>query len=259
MRARRVAFVLLVAGCGRFSFEPLRGDGSTAADDAMSGGSDSSTTDVPVTFCTTNLVGHWPLDEVAGATINNVAGALDGTWADSGDDTVQGDTMTGQRGGALAFMTGSYIVVPGFVVPSEGTFSAWILSAFDDTLPPAGGSHLMVIDSPSPRTTISFADTGIYTLRTNDVSWQAQQDPTSDHTTWFHIAATWSLNGASIYVNGVADGVSATGDTRSVSPAPLYIGTREALDRWWSGGIDDIRIYDRAMPPAEVNQLMACP
>jgi len=250
----RRALLVVFVGCGRMAFDPLAGDAGAASDDAI----DSATIDA-VSFCTTNLVAHWPLDELTGATIDNVVGALDGAWTDPVNGSVVGDTVSGMRGGALQFGTGTYINVPGFVIPSEGTFSAWLLSTFDDSMPPAGGSHLMVIDAPTPRTTISFADTGIYTLRTNDVSWQSQQDPGANLTTWFHLAATWGINGAAIYVNGVANGLSSTGDTRSVSPPPLFIGTREGLDRWWQGAMDDLRFYDRAMSPAEITALMACP
>lgn len=248
----RAACVLL-AGCGRVAFDRSAdaGGNDALADDT------SSTVDAPM-FCTTNLVAHWPLDDTLGNTIDNVIGAFDGTWSDSSNNSVVGDTTVGMRGGALQFGVGTYITVPGFVIPSEGTFSAWLRSSFDDSLPPAGGSHLMVIDAPTPRTTISFADTGIYTLRTNDVSWQAQQTPPGDLTTWFHLAATWSATGAFIYIDGTTS-IAPLGDARSVSPAPLFIGTRETLDRWWNGAIDDVRIYDRAMSPAEITMLMACP
>ena len=118
----------------------------------------------------------------------------------------------------------------------------------------------MVIDAPTPRTTISYdSNMAVYGLRTNDVSWQASYPPPSDFTGWFHLTAVWSALGAKIYIDGIAVGSSSVTDARSTSPAGLYLGTREQRDRWWFGLIDDARFYDYAMTPAEVAELYGCP
>jgi hypothetical protein len=232
--------VLVSIGCGRLGF------------DAPGTPSDADSTAV----CTMTPLAHWALDETTGSAIVDQAGPNDGVWSDGNDGDVAGEARSGQRGGALAFDTDRSIYIAGFTVPAEGTFVAWLTSTFDDTVDIA--AHPMVIDAPTPRTTISFADGG-YGLRTNDVSWQATYVAPADLASWFHLAATWSSTGAQLYVDGVPVGVPGTTDARSTSPAGLYIGTREGLDRWWFGLIDDVRIYDRAMTAAEVAALYACP
>jgi hypothetical protein len=239
------AGVLALIGCGRLGFDAA----ATAADAA---------TDADLAaVCATAPLGHWKLDEVSGATIADSAGDSDGLWTDLNDGDVATEALPGRRGGALSFDTGRSILVPGFTVPAEGTFAAWLTSTFDDTIEMA--AHPMVIDTPVERTTISFADNAAYGLRTNGVSWQATYIAPADLAGWFHLAATWSASGAQLYVDGVPVGVPGTADARSTSPTSLYIGTRQGLDRWWFGLMDDLRIYDRALTAAEVAALYACP
>lgn len=179
-----------------------------------------------------------------------------GTWTDAGNGDVADDTMAGRSGQALSFGTGSSISIPTFVLPDEGTFTAWLTSTFDDTSSPA--EHPMVMDTPSPRATISFAgDISSYGLRTNGISWQPAYAPPADLSGWFHLAATWSASGANLYIDGVPR-ASSTTDARSLTPTGLFIGTRMGLDRWWFGAIDDIRIYNAPLTNGEIADVFAC-
>ncbi len=257
-RPLTVALVaLVVTGCGRVSFDSIGGPGPSDADPSGDG---DAPTDGAQSLCTgLNLVAHWRMDETTGATIVDDAGNNDGVWTDSNDGTVATEAMTGQRAGALLFDTGSSVYVPGFVVPSQGTFTAWLTSNFDDSAAP-GGSHPMVFDAAAPRSTLSYAaDIGAYGLRTNDVSWQTTLTSPADLTGWFHLAATWSASGSQLYLNGVAVGAPGVTDARSTSPAGLYLGTRELGQRWWGGLIDDVRIYDYPLNATKVAAVYACP
>ncbi len=237
--------VFALIGCGRLGFDPSGAPADASADAD------------PIAVCAQAPVGHWRMDETAGAVIADSAGTNDGVWSDPDDDDVANEAAAGQRGGALAFDTDRSIYVAGFTVPAEGTFAAWLTSTFDDTVELS--QHPMVIDTPVERTTLSFADGAVYGLRTNGISWQATYIAPSDLTGWFHLAATWSTTGAQLYLDGVPVGVPGTADARSTSPMGMYIGTREELDRWWFGLIDDVRIYDRALTAPEVAALYACP
>jgi hypothetical protein len=233
---------VVAIGCGRVGFDAPRlvGDDS---DIAMCGAR--------------GLVAHYPLDDTSGSTIVDASGSHDGRWSDSDDDVADASTP-GRRGGALSFDTGISMAVPGFVIPMEGTFAVWLTSTFDDTSTPS--QHPMVLDAPTRRTTISFAgNIASYGLRTNEVSWQATYMPANDITGWFHLTATWSSNGAQLYIDGVPRGIAGTADARSTSDPDMYIGTREELDRWWFGLMDDIRVYDYPMTAADVAELYGCP
>jgi len=239
-----------LGGCGRIGFglgEPAPND-STPRDDTVA------------SVCAgAGLVAHWKMDETNGATIVDATGTNDGVWTDSNDNTVAAEAAPGQSAGALRFTTGASIYVPGFVIPTEGTFSAWLTSTFDDSAA-FGGAHPMVIDAPTPRTTVSYdSDLGVYGLRTNDVSWRVSYAPPSDFTGWFHLTAVWSASGAQVYIDGALASSSGVSDARATSPAGLFIANREQLDRAWFGLIDDVRFYDYAMTAGDVTELYGCP
>jgi hypothetical protein len=243
----RVLGLVVLSACGRLGFDGV-------SDDAAGPPSDTA-----ANVCTSpRLVAHWPLDEVSGATIADKAGAHPGTWNDDTDNDVAGEALAGQRGGALRFGSGSHVFVPGFVVPAEGTFAVWLTSDFQDDVR-FGGAHPILLDAPTPRSTIKYDSTqGVYSLRTNGVN-QASFMPPADFTGFFHLAATWSASGAQLYLDGIAIGVTGTGDARATSDAELFLGTRDGVDRTWDGIIDDVRIYDYAMSAAEIAALHDCP
>ena len=60
-----------------------------------------------------------------------------------------------------------------------------------------------------------------------------------------------------IYINGVEDGISAVfSDTLSLTNSPVWIGNNaQSTARSWDGVMDDVRIYDRTLSPAEVETL----
>jgi hypothetical protein len=75
---------------------------------------------------------------------------------------------------------------------------------------------------------------------------------------WVHVAAVRDASGnAYLYLNGVLDG-SVTGTTiRSLSSSiDMGIGAdiRDS-NRFFRGALDDIRLYNRVLPPAEISQI----
>lgn len=74
---------------------------------------------------------------------------------------------------------------------------------------------------------------------------------------WHHAVATYEPGFVSVYVDGVLRGRWAY----SGSPpdgSNFRIGRHNAGDpQWFTGAIDEVRIYDRALPEAEVQQLYA--
>lgn len=79
---------------------------------------------------------------------------------------------------------------------------------------------------------------------------------------WVHIVGTWESGvRVKLYVNGVASASSPTGSlqtgTLKVANTDLYFGGRPAspLTLEYNGGMDDVRIYNRALSATEVVQL----
>jgi hypothetical protein len=80
---------------------------------------------------------------------------------------------------------------------------------------------------------------------------------------WHQIVLTYDSNGGVFYVDGIAvDNMNWTGNpSDSSSPMPIIIGEYRSANgsdsRKFLGSLDDVRIYNRALPPNEVAQLYA--
>lgn len=90
--------------------------------------------------------------------------------------------------------------------------------------------------------------------------------PTAD--VWYHVTVTRSLTDLTLYINGHAVATTdATGTlpVYGISPASAFIGSRSSSSGYWNGVIDDLRIWDHALTPPEVdivnsvNQLIPTP
>ena len=70
---------------------------------------------------------------------------------------------------------------------------------------------------------------------------------------WHYVIATREGGFIKIYINGLQDGVG-TDSTTIEQGANLLIGTY-SIGYFFNGSIDEVRIYNRALSPAEVHQL----
>ena len=71
--------------------------------------------------------------------------------------------------------------------------------------------------------------------------------------TWHHIAMTYDGTTAKLYADGVEVGSMTKAFNLVLTNA--YIGKHLYSSGWWNGSIDDVRIYDRALTSAEIEQL----
>src|SRR5207342_3335138 len=77
--------------------------------------------------------------------------------------------------------------------------------------------------------------------------------------TWTHLAATYDGATLRIYVNGTqVSSLAATG-TISTSTGALRIGGNSVWGEYFSGLIDEVRVYNRALSAAEIGQDMTTP
>jgi hypothetical protein len=73
---------------------------------------------------------------------------------------------------------------------------------------------------------------------------------------WFHVAGVFDGDEMRLYVDGVLVGSEAVVGTIPLENAPLLIGTRLRLpSSTFHGAIDEVRIYDRALNPGEIERL----
>jgi len=208
---------------------------------------------------TNGLVGSWTFDEGSGTTAadssgNGNNGILIGspTWT------------TGKYGYALTFDGANYVDCgnAASLHVQSYTLSAWIKpSALNDS------EHRIISNGGYGNTdgAVDFviASNGkLVVLNQNgyqDECW-SQSGSLFAVGTWSHVAATYNATNGDVklYVNGVA--VSTTVNTLRVpNPNPsynLHIGVMGGpLVMYFKGSIDEVRVYNRALTPAEISQV----
>ena len=70
---------------------------------------------------------------------------------------------------------------------------------------------------------------------------------------WCHLAATFdnATDQVHVYLNGIEVLSTTTTATPSVNSESLTIG-KDAAGEYWSGSLDDVRVYNRVLCPTEV-------
>jgi hypothetical protein len=186
-------------------------------------------------------VAHWKLDETEGWFAHDSAGTHDGVVS----------TLTiwrpasGKIAGAIELDGIDDYVGTGFVLnPAEGAFSvfAWVKggAAGQVVLSEKGGADWLCADPLEGKlmTRLKAADQG-QALISQSVITDGQ---------WHKIALVWDGSTRTLSV----DGVEVAKDTQANvadSQGGLYIGAGKGLEAgsFWSGLIDDVQIYDRAV------------
>jgi hypothetical protein len=209
-----------------------------------------------------NLVGWWKFDEGSGAIVYDSARNNNGT--------VYGTARTtGQINGALNFDgSNDYVEIPdndnSLDITSQMTITAWIKPLDNEWLyciaakQPSGSA---TDDSPG---NYEFMVAGSYLnfwYQINTEGTYAIYESTSPVALgeWQHVAVTLKIGDkVKFYINGEPTGTVDPMDTLGiVNDEPLRIGRIKSNDDtyWFPGGIDDVRIYNRALSDTEIQQL----
>ncbi len=206
-----------------------------------------------------SLVGWWKLDEGSGLIAHDSSGN-----SNDGDFTGGLTWTEGKLAGALHFdgSTG-YVTIPGdssIAVINQGDFAcfAWIKTdAVDGANQYAiqqadgngtGRSWLFIAGDDEIRSYVGNATTAsaVYV----------------EPETWYHAGFVVHEGGGTdtvqMYVNGVAEG-AATQLGMETCGGAFYLGAHKGLaaGTMWTGVLDDVRIYNRALSEAELPDVMA--
>ena len=73
---------------------------------------------------------------------------------------------------------------------------------------------------------------------------------------WTHVATTYDGSTLRLYVNGATVGSRTLSGRLTTSTGALRIGGNAVWDEWFSGTIDDVRVYSRAIGPKDVKKDM---
>ena len=74
--------------------------------------------------------------------------------------------------------------------------------------------------------------------------------------TWTHLAGTYDGSVMRLYVNGIQAGTFSVSGNMATSNSPLRIGGNNVWPEFFSGKIDEIRIYNRSLTQAEIQSDM---
>jgi len=190
------------------------------------------------------LIAHWGLDETEGMVVTDSAGDNNGYAL--GEPIWQPNS--GQVKGALQLDGVDDYVVTGMAPsPEKESYSvlAWI----------KGGAPGQVVLSQMGKANWLYTDPSTGALMTeltmagrNSCSLASEAVITDGN--WHRIGFVWDGYYRRLYVDGVvvAEDVQ---DNLDISVNGLYIGTGKAMGAgtYWSGLIDDVRIYNRAVIP----------
>lgn len=196
------------------------------------------------------LVAHWKLNETEGTSAQDSAGTHKGLLL--GGPQWQPDD--GAVGGALAFDgIDDYIYVPFVLNPEDGPFSVfmWVKGG--------GPGQVMIsqIDTSGSRRAWLCCDTGegrlMTELRPSGRSGYAlSSDVVVSDGQWHRIGLMWDGSYRHLYVDHEEVAVDAGPQTSLGSlEAGMFIGVGDTLTQgsYFTGLLDDIRIYGRAVGP----------
>ena len=190
------------------------------------------------------LIAHWALDETEGMVVTDSAGDNDGYAL--GDPIWQPDG--GQVAGALQLDgVDDYIVTGAAPNPAEESFSflAWIKDGApgQTVLSQMGAANWLYTDQSAGALMTELTCGG------RDGSSLGSETVITDDS-WHRIGFVWDGSYRTLYVDSIAVAEDAQ-DSLEISSNGLYIGTGKDMESgtFWSGLIDDVRIYNRVVSP----------
>jgi hypothetical protein len=207
------------------------------------------------------LIGHWKFDEASGMTASDSSGSGNNGTLANGVFLRPGE---GMGGGALfvnpADPSGYCEISTAGMKASEGTLMVW---GKLDNQQPARTSYFM-------GHTTQPVWTNRIQLYTNNVNNLLDLGLGDSHTaqtdivdlaleTWYHIALTWDAGAYVVYVNGEALARGTYTGLTTMYPI-MDIGNdghdQRVREEAFGGLLDEMKIFDRALTAAEIQQAM---
>ena len=193
------------------------------------------------------LIAHWALDEAEGIVANDSAGVCDAYLI--GDPVWQPDD--GQVGGALMFNgVDDYVLAPLGLSPADGPFSVfgWIIGEVPGQviISQSNGANWLRADPDSGCVMTELIPPPIGRFVPQPL--KSECEITDGQ--WHRIGFVWDGSNRALYVDDILVAEDTQANLQS-SDSGLYIGIGKAMESgtYWSGLIDDIRIYNRAVSP----------
>ncbi|MDA0991385.1 MAG: LamG domain-containing protein [Verrucomicrobia bacterium] len=160
-----------------------------------------------------------------------------------------GETREGRSGGAAAFSNDASIAIARLPMTTEGSWCVWFCPEADSL---SGDARVMdanafTIGISKGRLYAYFYDGEIIRLHGSEL----------EPNVWTHVAMTWAKGYLKLYVDGVIFDQGAYADAPGAAVRDLRVGNRwTGSGKAFTGLIDDVLIYDRALSLVEIERLM---
>ncbi|MDX6690371.1 MAG: hypothetical protein QOG15_1828 [Solirubrobacteraceae bacterium] len=232
---------------------------TAVATDAANNSATSSAVTVTVsTSGPAGLVAAYGFEETSGTTATDSSGT-----GNAGTITGATRTSAGRNGSALSFNgTSDWVTIPGsssLALTTAFTLEAWVKSngpgSVDQTVltkekPPYMSYQLYAMSSGGSLASTWRDTNGSYGSDDGFFAPSSSPTPTA---TWTHLAATYDNTTLRLFMNGTQIASKATTGAITNTTAPLRIGGNSVWGEYFSGLIDDVRVYNRALTTTELN------
>jgi peptidoglycan hydrolase-like protein with peptidoglycan-binding domain len=205
------------------------------------------------------LLGLWPTNEGSGSTAFDSSGnGYNGTWngVGAGDHGFYQSYGVFEYAGAFDGST-NYVSTP-VSWPTSGSISIWAaplsLNAWASPAgwkyAPSSGGYILIDEGGSGNWRAVFNSSA-------GSEADVQSTSTIPTSAWSYLTMTWNKIGAtttvSLYVNAVLRGSTTTAQSVTPNIGSFYYGTAgQSANNDFNGSIDDVRVYDRALSPTEI-------
>ncbi|HEY2434211.1 MAG TPA: LamG-like jellyroll fold domain-containing protein [Vicinamibacterales bacterium] len=227
-----------------------------ATDAAGNLGPYSNMAAVTTTATVPELVAAYSFNDGSGSTALDSSGT--GNTATIGSATW---STAGKFGGALSFSGSARVVVPdspSLHLSTALTLEAWVnptavSSAWRDVVYKGNDNYYLEATTDSggrPGAGVTLASSG-----NSNTYAPAVLSPN----TWTHLAETYDGTTVRLYVNGVQVAASSLSGPLASSTSPLEIGGDSIYGQYFQGLIDEVRVYNVARTPAQIQSDMSSP
>jgi len=189
------------------------------------------------------LRAHWKLDETEGRIASDSAGDHDGTVVGAALWQPDGGCVAG----ALEFNGTTFVVAGSGLNPSDGAFSvlAWVKGGAPGQaiIAQQAGADWLLLDAATGALATGLKSGG-------RLGKALCSDTVITDGNWHRVGFTWDGSNRRLYVDGVLVAED-TQDGLAACYAGFVIGCGKTMvaSTFWSGLIDDVRIYNRVVKP----------
>ena len=224
----------------------------------------------PGACMTEGLVGYWDFEEGSGGLTSDKSGNGNDGSLENGPEWAGGivPLSGGKEGGGALQFDGSddKVVLANALSSLTDAFTVSLWAYIDPADPVLNGNLAYIFDTGNYSTDgfiffwddrgLSGQNNGFDLNGTLETSGAVNMVTTNDTITsagWYFLVARHNKDtGSSIFINGV---IEESGDYNEAVVEPTgtpYLGAKDGNDEWFSGLIDEVRIYNRALSAEEI-------